>query len=187
MKNLILLFSLSFFIISCVNKKSNSETEYVPIDDDWEEVEIDPTLDDDDFEDLETISNITPTRDTIKSISSVRHIKEECDCIHFANNILYGNFQYLDRITTTEMFEEFNEEIQNFYWFGDNVEYCVNAFNSGGYMGQNPDLDFNTQSNPGQYIDELIAVLSDCPGVPIWNELSEQFENKFNEVSKKYQ
>ena len=186
MKNLILLFTLSFFVVSCVNKKNGSETESMPINDDWEEVEIDPTLNEDDFEDLETSSSITPTRDTIKSISSVRHIKEECDCIHFANNILYGNFQYLDMITTKEQFEEFNDDMKDYFWFGDNVEYCINAFNSGGYMGQNPNLDFKVQNNKHD-IERLIAALPDCPGIPIWNELSEQFENKFDEVSKKYQ
>ena len=38
MKNLILLFALSFLVISCANKKNLSETEYVPINDDWEEI-----------------------------------------------------------------------------------------------------------------------------------------------------
>jgi hypothetical protein len=168
------------------HKKNSSETEYVTID---------PTLDKDDgFEDLENSSTITPTRDTIKLISSVRDIKEECDCVHFANNILYGNFQYLDMISTKEQFEEFSEDVQNSFWFGDNVDYCVNAFNSDGYMGQNPDLDIDviiTLNNPEytykQYIDQLISALPYCPGVSIWNELSEQFENKFSDVSKKYQ
>ena len=113
MKNLILLFALSFLVISCGNKKNLSEEEYVPIDDDWDEVEVDPTLADDEFEELEVVSTITPTRDTIKIISSQRHIKEECDCVHFANNILYGNFQSLDIITSKELFEEYREEIES--------------------------------------------------------------------------
>ena len=154
-------------------------------------IDIDELLKSEDnlMEEINTdnIESYEATRDTIKVVNSNRQIKEECDCVHMANNILYGNFQSLDIITSKEVFEEYQEEIENNFWFGSTVAYCVEAFNSSGYMGQNSELDgINIDGNPGQRIDLLINALTDCEGVKVWYELSQQFEKNTLLLKKKY-
>ena len=93
----------------------------------------------------------------------------------------------LNSSPSKEVFEEYQEEIENNFWFGSTVAYCVEAFNSNGYMGQNSELDgINIDGNPGQSIDLLINALTDCEGAKIWYELSQQFEKKYSSIKEKY-